>query len=114
MSLNYTPLRHNDGLLDHATEFQFKLYPDGHEFWDIAEMAITVVWRGPGDRWAVMERGWCYDAQGSREYESIPSDRSDEFKDRFRFTRDEAVRLAIEVAVPQRRAAWDKRTKATP
>ena len=43
-------------LLGHATEFQFKLYPEGHEYWDIAHLAVTVAWRGPGDRWAVLER----------------------------------------------------------
>lgn len=93
-------------LLAHATEFRFLLYPEGHEFWDIAEQAVMVEWRGE-DRWAVKTRhSWCVDADGAREHESIPS-RTDEFKDRFRFTRDEAIRIAREVAVPRERARWD-------
>jgi len=64
-------------------------------------------WSGAGDRWAVLERSWCFDAAGSAEYESIPSDRSDEFKARFRHSRDEAVRLALDVVVPKARAKWD-------
>jgi len=95
-------------LLDFASEFRFRLYPEGHEFWDIADMAVTVAWRG-GDRWAVCERGFCWDATGYSEYESIPSDREDEFKARYRFDRDEAVRIAREVVVPRLRAVWDER-----
>lgn len=97
-----------DDLLDYATQFRFRLYPEGHRFVDVAEYAVTVEWRG-GDRWAVMERVFCYDATGTAEYESIPSDRTDEFKARFRFSRDEAIRIAREVVVPQLRAEWDRR-----
>lgn len=71
-------------------------------------MAVTVAWRR-GERWAVLERGFCYDADGNREYESIPSEREDEFKARFRFDRDEAIRIAREVVVPKLRALWDAR-----
>lgn len=95
-------------LLTYASEFRFRVYPDGHEFWDIADMAVTVAWRR-GGRWAVLERGFCYDADGNREYESIPSEREDEFKARFRFDRDEAIRIACEVVVPKLRALWDAR-----
>lgn len=94
-------------LLAHATEFRFPLYPEGHEHWDIAELAVTVEWRGE-DKWAVVVRhSWCVDANGERKYESIPSDREDEFKARFRFARDEAIRIACDVAVPKERARWD-------
>lgn len=96
-------------LLAYASEFRFKLYPEGHEFWDVADMAVIVAWRGPDDRWAVLDGGWCYDAAGQREYESIPGYREAEFKARFRFDRDEAVRIAREVVVPKLRALWDAR-----
>lgn len=103
-------------LLEHASEFRFKLYPEGHEFWDVAQEAVTVEWRGPGDRWAVCDGGFCFDVDGHREHESIPSEREDEFKARVRFPRDEAVRIAREVVVPQRRARYDRlvaRNRAT-
>lgn len=97
-----------DGLLDHATTFRFLLYPEGHEFWDIADQDVTIEWRG-ADSWAVLVRGSCVDAEGKREYEPNPSSRDDDFKTRFRFTRDEAIRIAREVAVPAERARWDAR-----
>jgi hypothetical protein len=96
-------------LLDFASEFRFKLYPDGHHYVDVAELAVTVQWRGD-NRWAVCDSGWCYDADGNRTYESSPSERTDEFKVRFRFSRDEAVHIAREVVVPALRALWDERT----
>lgn len=110
------PQRYEADLLDAASEFRFKLYPEGHQYVDVAQQAVTVAWRGE-DRWAVCDGGFCYDANGSREYESIPSEREEEVLARFRFDRDEAVRIAREVAVPQRRAVYDrlvKRSEATP
>jgi hypothetical protein len=95
-------------ILAAANAFRFPLYPEGHEYWDIAEEAVAVEWRG-GDRWAVKYRLWCYDTNGEQEYESIPSSRSDEFKQRFRHTRDEAIRVATEIVVPAERACWDAR-----
>lgn len=95
-------------LLAHATRFRFLLYPEGHEYWDTALMEVTVEWRGD-DRWAVLSRGFCFDAVGTNGYESIPSERKDEFLARFRFTRDEAVRIAREVVVPKLRAIWESR-----
>jgi hypothetical protein len=94
-------------LIDYATEFQFPIYPEGHEFWDIAAVTVTVAKRGD-DRWAVLSRSFCHDADGKPEYEHIPSERSDEFKQRFRFDLDSAVRLAVEVVVPRERARWER------
>ncbi len=102
MSTDTTP-----NLIDYATEFQFPIYPEGHEFWDIAAETVTVAKRGDG-RWAVLSRSFCYDADGNAEYESIPSERTDEFKHRFRFDLDAAVRLAREVVVPKERARWER------
>ena len=94
-------------LIDYATEFQFPIYPEGHEFWDIAAETVTVAKRGDG-RWAVLSRSFCYDADGNAEYEQIPSERTDEFKQQFRFDLDAAVRLAREVVVPKERARWER------
>lgn len=85
--------------LDQATVFT--LLPDTspyppHE--DIHTWGIRVEQRGPGS-WAVVERSWCLDRDGHREYESMPSERTDEFKTRFRFTLDDAFDIA-ERALP--------------
>lgn len=102
-------------LLDHATEFQFLLFPEGHEYFDIAELSVSVEWRGP-DSWAVKARGSCRDVDGVAEWEPQPSGRTDEFKRRFRFSRDEAVRIARDVIVPAERQRWEclLAAKATP
>lgn len=50
------------------------------------------------DRWAVVRHGFCYDIDGNGEYESIPSERADEFKGRFRFDFDTAFQLAQRLA----------------
>lgn len=94
-------------LIDYATEFQFPVFPEGHEYWDIAAETVKVVKRGDG-RWAVLDRTHCYDADGNPEYESIPSERTDEFKQRFRHDLATAVRLAREVVVPLERERWER------
>ncbi len=58
---------------------------------------LTVEERSPG-RWAVLRSGFCYDVDGNREYESIPSGRADEFKARFRFDLDVALAIAKKIA----------------
>lgn len=88
-------------LLDYATEFAFRVFPDGCEYDDLAMEAVTVTRRGP-DRWAVLIRGRCFDADGHGTYEHIPSERTDEFLERYRHSRDDAVRIAREIVAP----AW--------
>ena len=58
---------------------------------------ITVEYRGAG-RWAVCNGGSCLDAAGEWEYESIPSEREDEWLAAHRFDLDAALRLAREAA----------------
>lgn len=94
-------------LMEFVTEFQFPVFQEGHECWDIAAETVTVAKRGD-DRWAVLSRSFCYDADGNAEYESIPSERTDEFKARFRFSRDKAIRVARDVVLPKERARWDR------
>ena len=60
---------------------------------------VTVEWRGTDpetqlDRWAVMHMGHCLSVDGMWEYESLPSSRDEEFKRRFRFSFEDALRLA--------------------
>lgn len=58
------------------------------------------------DRWAVLRGGFCYDADGKQEYESIPSERADEFKGRFRFDLDTALEIAKRIAPTMKVNRW--------
>jgi hypothetical protein len=60
---------------------------------------VTVAYRG-ADRWAVLHHGFCLNREGDWDYESIPSERTDEWLAEHRFSEDEAVRLARE-AMPR-------------
>lgn len=54
---------------------------------------VKVSWRG-NDRWAVLKLGSCLNVYGEWEFEPSPSNRNDEFKERCRFTLDEALTRA--------------------
>lgn len=56
---------------------------------------VTVDYRG-GGRWAVKNRGFCLSATGEWDYESIPSEREDEWLADHRFHEETALRLARE------------------
>jgi hypothetical protein len=59
---------------------------------------VTVEYRGRG-KWAVKALGQCYDRDGNGEDEGLPSGRTDEFLERFRFDDvGEALVLAAEIA----------------
>lgn len=81
-----------------VTEYRLSMIPpeiDNYgeqHHWD-----IKVVWRG-GDRWAVMQDvgRWCLSRDGEWSYESIPSERTDEWKAAHRFDLDTALKLARE------------------
>lgn len=59
---------------------------------------VTVEYRGVG-RWSIMHRGcFCLGRDGEWEYESIPSERREEWLTEHRFTESEALGLAREWA----------------
>ncbi|MEV6219851.1 hypothetical protein [Nocardia sp. NPDC051833] len=58
---------------------------------------LGVEYRGY-DRWAVTHLGRCYAADGSRDNETIPSERRDEWLAAHRFPFDEALALAKQIA----------------
>lgn len=79
-----------------ATEFQVTVLPVDDI--NASNWSLTVSWRGQ-DRWAVMRGGrMCLSRSGSWDYESIPSEREDEWIVEHRFDYAEAIRLAIEHA----------------
>lgn len=59
--------------------------------------AVRVEWCG-GDRWCVTDGSSCVGLDRKWSYESIPSDREDEWKARYRFDFGTAMKLAREVA----------------
>ncbi|HEY9413313.1 MAG TPA: hypothetical protein VIQ30_01015 [Pseudonocardia sp.] len=59
--------------------------------------AITVAYRGRG-LWAVLRHRMCLGTDGEWDYESIPSEREDEWLATHRFDVHTALRLALEAA----------------
>lgn len=82
-----------DGPTVHAlvTEVIFSALPDDHPDRDLFE--VKVAWRGR-DRYAVLRRSRCLGRDGTWDYESIPSERTDDWIATHRFAYDEALKLA--------------------
>lgn len=79
-----------------ATRYEVSCLPVGHP--ERGMWSVTVEYRGRG-RWAVIRRGhWCLSVDGDWDYESIPSERTDEWLAAHRFPLEEALRLAKEAA----------------
>ncbi|WP_181785365.1 hypothetical protein [Streptomyces phytophilus] len=79
-----------------ATHYAVSCLPADHPERDM--WGVTVEYRGRG-RWAVKKRGhWCLSVDGEWSYESIPSERTDEWLAAHRFDLETALRLAKEQA----------------
>lgn len=78
-----------------ATEYTLSGLPE--EDINYSSFAIKVAYRGRG-LWAVTHHGYCLGRNGDWDYESVPSERTDEWLTGHRFGRDEALRLAREAA----------------
>lgn len=79
----------------HITNYAVGCLPLDHEDFDL--FSLEVAYRGRG-RWAVVRHRYCYDIDGKRDYESIPSERREAWLDRFRFDLDTAIDLAVRIA----------------
>ncbi|HEY9476364.1 MAG TPA: hypothetical protein VIS06_21250 [Mycobacteriales bacterium] len=79
--------------IHHATRFEFSDLPE--DDFNRPVWTVAAEHRG-GDRWAVIRLGHCLGADGDWDYESIPSEREDEWLAAHRFDRDTALRLAEE------------------
>lgn len=62
-----------------------------------ASFSLTVEHRGRS-LWAVVRHGYCLSSAGQWSYESIPSERQDEWLTEHRFDLDTALKLAKEAA----------------
>lgn len=77
------------------TQYEVNCVPESI---DSAHFAVTVEYRG-ADRWAVLAMGRrCLGRDRRWSYESIPSERRDDWLDAHRFDLDEALALAREMA----------------
>ena len=72
---------------------------DAHYF------SLEIARKSPG-RWAVLHRGYCYDANLNEEYESIPSSRTEKFKRKFRHNLKDAVHIAFQLAPNLKLMRW--------
>jgi hypothetical protein len=93
--MNYNPQE----LLQKATTFTFNALPEDviAESSEFYHFNVTIEKRA-NNRWAVLHFNHCYNKQLEKEYESSPSNRTDEFKNNFRFSLEDAVEIAQEVS----------------
>lgn len=77
------------------TRFDVSCFPVDGE--DHGHFAVTVEYRGR-DRWAVLRHGQCLNTDGEWDYEIRVSERDDEWIAAHRFTMQEALRRAREIA----------------
>ncbi|GLZ62860.1 hypothetical protein [Micromonospora sp. NBRC 107095] len=86
-----------------TTEYTVCALPEDH--FDAGMFSITVADRGSG-KWAVLRGKLCLGADGTWDFEPIPSDRTDEWKAAHRFDEATAIRLAREAAPKLRINGW--------
>ncbi|EFE65828.1 predicted protein [Streptomyces viridosporus ATCC 14672] len=78
-----------------ATRYEVSLLPEG----DVNRLLFTINVEYRGDnRWAVVRHRLCMNAEGVWSWESVPSEREDEWLAAHRFDLDTALRLAKEHA----------------
>lgn len=77
-----------------VTEYTVSLLPEGP---DASSYEITVSYRGRG-LWAVARHRMCLGGDGEWDWESLPSERAEEWLLAHRFDLDTALRLAKEAA----------------
>ena len=76
------------------TRYTVSIFPPEHQGHIDADLfEIQVERTGPG-RWAVRRNGRCLNADGHWDYESIPSERTDEWLALYRHSLEDALRLA--------------------
>lgn len=78
-----------------VTKYSVSVLPQRHP--DRRHFEITVEYRG-NDLWAVCYYGECANAAGEWDYESVPSERADEWLKTHRFFLGEAMVLAKKLA----------------
>ncbi|MGW3545875.1 hypothetical protein ACWDNI_35780 [Nocardia niigatensis] len=78
-----------------VTRYDVSCLPRDHQEWGL--FSVSVEQRSP-DRWAVKHFSNCYDIDGNPSYESLPSERRDEWLERYRHDLDTALALAKRIA----------------
>lgn len=81
-----------------VTQYTVSVFPpELHDNIDVDSYLIQVEEAAPG-RWAVRRMKRCLNAEGHWDWESIPSERTEEWLARFRHDKETALRLAAEAA----------------
>lgn len=79
---------------------RYDVYPTEYDPENVDHLAnvrhwtLTLERRAPG-KWAVCRSGECMNRRGGWTWESLPSSRTDRFKRAYRFSLDEATKLAV-------------------
>jgi hypothetical protein len=81
------------GVFARPTSYDVSVWPPGTECMDSDTWKLTVEYRGRG-KWAVMRHRICLGSDGEWDWESIPSEREDEWLATHRFPLAEALDLA--------------------
>jgi hypothetical protein len=71
------------------TEVTYTTLPDDDV--DSTVWQVKAEWRGPGDRWAITQLGYCLSVRGKWDHEPSPSNRTEHFKLHHRFSFQEAI-----------------------
>ncbi len=82
-----------------ATVYTVSALPPDHR--ENGLFAVTVEWRGHydgSDKWAACRHRQCLDVNGEWDWESIPSEREDDWLATHRFDLETALRLAQQAA----------------
>lgn len=79
-----------------TTRYDVSCLPESHP--DRHAYTLLVEYRGRG-KWCVRDDvGFCYDRDGNRSYESLPTNRTCEYLERHRFSMLDALMLAKQLA----------------
>lgn len=78
-----------------VTRYEVSCFPKDAE--DALHFTLAVEYRGRG-LWAVLDGPFALDAEGRKDYESIPSEREDEWLALYRFDLDTALEIAKRAA----------------
>ncbi|MFE7462321.1 hypothetical protein ACWFMI_24965 [Nocardiopsis terrae] len=84
-----------DGVRIEPTTYRVSCLPTDHP--GAHHFTVCVEWRG-GDLWAITRHGLCLSSAGDWEYETRPSERTDEWLADHRFSYPEAMRRARKIA----------------
>lgn len=94
------------------TRYEVTAWPGPRDSVNRMHYVLYVEWRGE-DRWCITDGSYCYRRDGHKSYERQPSSRTDRFKNAYRFSLDEALMLAKQIAAKMTVGAGPNRRDLT-